>query len=197
MISPSSKHVLMSVRVILERKLAENRWEKYKWSVIDVLPGSFSNNSSLKAVKNNGNYKSTLNKQLFTVESEIDLHRAEVEAYLENLTSSEPAIYVVLRLDGPDDKPSEYGINLDMVSLSPYIIQDYEDIGEDQIEKVKLAGPISSFIQDFVNEHFKPVKFIKRQRDKLSVDANEDGKGDLRVKQISDVFRSPRKKNKH
>ena len=54
-----------------------------------------------------------------------------------------------------------------------------------------------SFIQDFVNEHFKPVKFIKRQRDKLSVDANEDGKGDRRVKQISDVFRSPRKKNKH
>ena len=187
----------MPVRVILERKVSQNRWEKFKWSVIDVLPGSFSNSSKIKPIINSAKYKSSQKKQLFTVESDIDFHRAEVEAYLENLTSSEPAIYVVLRSDGPDDEPSEYGLNLDLVSLSPYIIQDYEDIGEDQIEKISLIGPIFYFIKDFVDEHFKPVKFKKRTRDKLLVDQIEDGKGDPRVKQISNVYRSPSKNKKN
>ena len=78
--------------------------------------------------------------------------------------------------------------------LSPYIIQDFEDIGEDQIEKVTLDGPIAKFLEDFVSNHFKPVKFIKRQRDKKHItDLIQEGKGDPRVRQTSDVFRAPNK----
>ena len=187
------KHVLMPVRVILKRSKSDNQWIKYNWSVIDVLPGSGNNNSMITRILDSDINN---NEELFKVETEIDLHRAEAEAYVENLVSTDPSIYVILRPDAPDDTPSEYGIILDSVCLSPYIIQDYEDIGEDQIEKVALKGPIAKFLEDFVKNHFKPVEFKKRQRDKKHItDKVEEGKGDPRVRQIADVFRAPKKKN--
>ena len=190
---PEAKHVLMPVRVILKRSISKNPWVKYSWSVLNVLPGSGTNDSSIKPLVGE---KKNQEEDLFKAETEIDLHRAEAEAYVENLGSSDPSIYVVLRPDAPDDDPSEFGLTLDSVCLSPYIIQDFEDIGEDQIEKITLDGPIAKFLEDFVSNHFKPVKFIKRQRDKKHItDLMQEGKGDPRVRQTSDVFRAP-KKNK-
>ena len=186
------KHVLMPVRVVLKRSKSKNQWVKFNWSVVKVLPGSGNNNSLITRIFDE-NKKN--NEEFFKVETEIDLHRAEAEAYVENLVSTDPSIYVVLRPDAPDDTPSEFGITLDSVCLSPYIIQDYEDIGEDQIEKVPLKGPIANFLENFVTNHFKPVEFKKRHRDKKHITDNiEDGKGDPRVKQISDVYRAPKKK---
>ncbi len=196
-ITPKLKHVLMPVRVILLRKKSKSPWIKFNWSVYDVLPGSGTNDSSIQPLidDNHVDSKHTGKSDLFKVETEIDLHRAEAEAYVENLGSSDPSIYIVLRPDAPDEEPSEHGIVLESVSLSPYIIQDYEDIGEDQIEKVALGGPIAKFLEDFVSNHFKPVKFKKRQRDRKHItDLVEEGKGDPRVRQTSNIFRAPTKK---
>ena len=162
-IKPEFKHVLMPVRVILKRSVSNNKWIDHTWSVVDVLPGSGNNDSTIKPIfedKKNDKY------DLFKVETEIDLHRAEAEAYVENLGSTDPAIYVVLSPDAPDSDPTDYGVTLDSVCLSPYRIQDYEDIGEDIIEKFKLEGAIANFLEDFVKNHFKPEKFIKRKRDR-------------------------------
>ena len=196
-ITPKSKHVLMPVRVILLRKKSKNPWVNFNWSVYDVLPGSGTNDSSIQPLIDVSHIDRNQNENsdLFKVETEIDLHRAEAEAYVENLGSSDPSIYVVLRPDAPDEESSEHGIILESVSLSPYTIQDYEDIGEDQIEKVALGGPIAKFLEDFVSNHFKPVKFKKRQRDKKHLaDLVEEGKGDPRVRQTSNIFRAPTKK---
>ena len=192
-LTPESKHVLMPVRVILKRKVSKNRWVKYNWSVLDVLPGSGNNDSSIRPLLDESQDQEY---DLFKVETEIDLHRAESEAYVENLGSTDPSIYVVLSPDAPDDDPTKYGITLDSVCLSPYRIQDYEDIGEDIIEKFRLDGPIAYFLEDFVKNHFKYEKFIKRKRDKKDkTDLVVEGKGDSRIRQKSDVFRAPRKKN--
>ena len=67
---------------------------------------------------------------------------------------------------------------------------------KDIIEKFKLDGPISYFLEEFVEKHFKYEKFIKRKRDKKDkTDLVVEGKGDSRIRQKSDVFRAPRKKN--
>ena len=191
-LTPESKHVLMPVRVILKRKVSKNRWVKYNWSVLDVLPGSGNNDSSIRPLLDESQDQEY---DLFKVETEIDLHRAESEAYVENLGSTDPSIYVVLSPDAPDDDPTKYGITLDSVCLSPYRIQDYEDIGEDIIEKFRLDGPIAYFLEDFVKNHFKYEKFIKRKRDKKDkTDLVVEGKGDSRIRQKADVFRAPRKK---
>jgi len=126
---------------------------------------------------------------LYVADASIDLHRAEAEGYAENLQSSDPSVYIVLR-DGDlidssveeEDNPNNLvDIHLAEVSLSPYNIQDYEDCGEDRVEKVPLYGPIAELLEKFVNFHFHPEEFKKRKRDKKKIDENTKRGGDFRI----------------
>tara|TARA_B100000003_G_scaffold152040_1_gene137301 strand:+ start:34 stop:285 length:252 start_codon:yes stop_codon:yes gene_type:complete len=49
-IKPEFKHVLMPVRVILKRSVSNNKWIDHTWSVVDVLPGSGNNDSTIKPI---------------------------------------------------------------------------------------------------------------------------------------------------
>ena len=123
-------------------------------------------------------------------EASIDLHRAEAEGYAENLQSSDPSVYIVLRegdLTEGDENGADNGIksNIDIhlaeVSLSPYHIQDYEDCGEDKVEKIPLYGPIAELLEKFVEFHFHPEEFKKRKRDKKKIDEITKRGGDPRL----------------
>ena len=67
------------------------------------------------------------------------------------------------------------------MSLSPYHIQDYEDCGEDKVEKIPLYGPIAELLEKFVEFHFHPEEFKKRKRDKKNIDENTRRGGDFRL----------------
>ena len=77
--------------------------------------------------------------------------------------------------DAPDMHVAE-------LSLSPYNIQDYEDCGEDQIEKLPLAGPIKEFVSAFVDAHYHPEPFKMRVRDKANIDGHVGGRADPRLR---------------
>ena len=169
----SHKHIFFKVKVILNKVKINNPWIDFKWKVYDILPqeiivgnnkypATFISPEPLKKIQKQ--QKSEKVSDLFIAEVLIDLHRSEAEAYAENLSSSDPSIYIVLRDDLENINTSK--INLVEVSVSPYNIQDYEDSGEDQIEKIPLQGPIKKLIEEFVSIHFKPEPFVKRKRDK-------------------------------
>ena len=200
-ISASNKHVLYAVRVIFERQNIENMWQSHRWVVHDLVPLELEagdgmppiNDVSLEPLRVATADMDT--EALFSAEASLDLHRAEAEAYAENLASSEPAIYIVLRDNEVDENRSnEVDVHLAELSLSPYNIQDIEDCGEDQVEKLPLQGPIADFVREFVRIHFKPEPFKKRKRDKARIDGNEMSRGDPRLQRNADVFRSPRAK---
>ena len=65
--------------------------------------------------------------------------------------------YMVLRGDSVEGEDSEAGLRLVEVSLSPYHIQDYEDCGEDQIEKLPLAGPIHELVPSLLKPITTPM----------------------------------------
>lgn len=201
LITASNKHVLYAVRVIFERQDIQNVWQSHRWVVHDLVPLELEagdgmppiNDVTLQPLRVETSDIET--KALFSAEASLDLHRAEAEAYAENLASSEPAIYIVLRNNEvDDDRGNDVDVHLAELSLSPYNIQDIEDCGEDQVEKLPLQGPIAKFVQEFVMIHFKPEPFKKRKRDKARVDGNEMGRGDPRLQRNADVFRPPTKK---
>ena len=76
---------------------------------------------------------------------------------------------------------SNIDIHLAEVSLSPYHIQDYEDCGEDKVEKIPLYGPIAELLEKFVEFHFHPEEFKKRKRDKKKIDEITKRGGDPRL----------------
>ena len=193
----SKKHLLYAVRIILERKEIDNIWQSHKWVVNDLIPLNVSSGEGyppindvriyplLKDLKKNDNH----DNNLYVADASIDLHRAEAEGYAENLQSSDPSVYIVLR-DGDlidssveeEDNPNNLvDIHLAEVSLSTYNIQDYEDCGEDRVEKVPLYGPIAELLEKFVNFHFHPEEFKKRKRDKKKIDENTKRGGDFRI----------------
>ena len=197
-ISASNKHVLYAVRVIFERQDIQNVWQSHRWVVHDLVPLELEagdgmppiNDASLEPMRVETSDMET--RALFSAEASLDLHRAEAEAYAENLASSEPAIYIVLRENEFDeDRGADIDVHLAEMSLSPYNIQDIEDCGEDQVEKLPLQGPIADFVSEFVRIHFKPEPFKKRKRDKVRVDGDEMSRGDPRLQRNGDVFRPP------
>ena len=192
-ITASTRHVLYAVRVIVERQPLDNPWISHKWAVHDLIPLDIS--AGLGALPSGDIILQPLHADsseldLYMADIRIDLHHAEAEAYAENLQSSDPAIYVVLRrtedMDTDEEEDIETGqacadVRLFDVSLSPYNIQDYEDCGEDQIEKLPLQGPIAQFVESFVEQHFTPEVFVKRKRDKARIDADTQRGGDARL----------------
>ena len=193
----NEKHLLYAVRIILERKEINNLWESHKWVINDLIPLEVSgglgyppiNDVRIYPLINEVKKEDGLNKNLYFAEASIDLHHAESEGYAENLQSSDPSVYIVLRdgdLIDEKEKNNEQDDNIDIhlaeVSLSPYHIQDYEDCGEDKVEKIPLYGPIAELLEKFVEFHFHPEEFKKRKRDKKNIDQNVKRGGDTRLK---------------
>ena len=193
----NEKHLLYAVRIILERKEINNLWESHKWVINDLIPLEVSgglgyppiNDVRIYPLINEVKKGDGLNKNLYFAEASIDLHHAESEGYAENLQSSDPSVYIVLRdgdLIDEEEKNNEQDDNIDIhlaeVSLSPYHIQDYEDCGEDRVEKIPLYGPIAELLEKFVEFHFHPEEFKKRKRDKKNIDQNVKRGGDARLK---------------
>ena len=193
----NNKHLLYGVRIIFEKKEIDNQWESHKWIVNDLIPLDVTsgegyppiNDVKIRPLLNDVYPQNSDNENLFVADASIDLHRAEAEGYAENLQSSDPSIYIVLR-DGDlieenekkSDEKRNFDVHLAEVSISPYHIQDYEDCGEDKVEKVPLYGPILELLNKFVSIHFHPEEFKKRKRDKKNIDENIHRGGDQRLK---------------
>jgi len=189
------RHVLYGVRVIFEKQPVDHVWIDHKWVVHDLLP--------LKREKGSGEFPmgyvnlTPLHRDfsseqegfsLYMADIQIDIHHAEAEAYAENMQSSDPSIYIVLRPTDHEDQEDDANddeqvdVMLVEVSLSPYNIQDYEDCGEDQIIKLPLTGPMAEFVEEFVATFYQPEEFIKRKRDRARMDDLEKRGGDQRIK---------------
>jgi len=203
-ISADRRHVLYGVKIIIERQPIDNIWQSHRWVIHDLVPLNLragdglppSNDIHFERLRQVKSGKESLS--LFIAEASLDLHGAEAEAYADNLASAEPSIYAVFRKNEDDDDNSdeEVDIHLAEISLSPYNIQDYEDCGEDQVEKLPLHGPIADFVKDFVDVHFKPEPFIKRKRDKARVERDQMGQADPRLKTQGNAFRIPSNKKR-
>lgn len=122
----------------------------------------------------------------------LELHRADSEAYLSGLSARVPAIYVIMRETdaGPDRMPIEFVL----ATASPYEAQDYADTGEEIVEKVPMPPGLIAWVRDFAEEHHEHEPFKKRRRDRVSTELVEDGVGDPRIAQLTDVYRSPASK---
>jgi len=194
----SKKHLLYAVRIILERIEIDNVWESHKWIVNDLIPLNVISGEGYPPINdvriypliNETKNQEGDNKNLYVADASLDLHHAEAEGYAENLQSSDPSVYIVLRdgdlIDKLDEESenssdSKIDVHLAEVSLSPYHIQDYEDCGEDKVEKVPLYGPIADLLEKFVEFHFHPEEFKKRKRDKKNIDQNTRRGGDFRL----------------
>jgi hypothetical protein len=119
----------------------------------------------------------------------LDLHRTEVESYRISLMMTPPSVFVVLNKGA--DAGNEHGIDVHTVTASADRAQEWQDSDEVIVHPVPMPDQLLLLIKDFCDAHFHEVPFVKRKRDRKRVDLVEDGIGDPRIRQVSDVYRSP------
>ena len=92
----------------------------------------------------------------------IELHRSESEGYYLNLTSDEPKVFVLWRLE-PDAKPPAHPVQL---TVSYNEAGRFMDGGE-QVEAVPMPDAIRAWMAPFVTENYKPEPRRKSRRNEL------------------------------
>jgi len=172
----------MPLGIVIRRAPGVTRWARHVWQVSAVLPGAAK--ASWKELRRDGD---TVEFHAATVP--LELFRTDTEAYMHGLSAKVPAIYVVMR-NSEGDAP----LDVVLATASPYEAQDYADTGEELVEKVPMPDGLIAWIRDYAALHHEDEVFIKRRRDKTRVDLKEDGIGDARIRQTSDVYRAPSSK---
>lgn len=172
----------LQVGAVVRRSLGVTRWAQDIWKPVAVIPGAPE--AFWKELIREGEvvdyHAGTVGMELF---------RADVEGYLVSLNMTVPSVWVVMDKDQTNRSPS--GLFVSAVTASAHEALDALDSGESIVEAVPIPESLAAWIKDFVDMHYIEEPFKKRRRDEIRVDGIEDGKGDARIRQQSDVYRAP------
>lgn len=178
--APLQSAQVMPVGVVLRKSPGVTKWAKFAWRAVCILPGAAPADwKLLRSEEGVSDYHVT------TVP--LTIYRSDTEAYVHGLTANVPCVYVICRETHDPARP----LDVVMVTASPYEAQDYSDNGEDIVEKVMMTPQVHAWIAFFVDEHHEEEAFVKRRRDKHR-EHKQDGIGDARIVQTTDVYRAPR-----
>lgn len=183
MIHNARQYQTMNLGVVVRRSPGVTKWAKWSWRAVSVLPGAGP--EDWKVLRQHQNVA-----DFHIGTGQLELHGAECEAYLAGLADKVPAIYVVFRTTQDAEKPYD----LHLVTASPFEAQDYTDNGEDIVEKVPMPDGVIAWVQEFTDKYYEEEVFVKRRRDTKRIDGVEDGIGDARISQLTDVYRAPVRK---
>ena len=175
------RQITMPVGVVLTRRPGATRWAKWSWQATALLPGAGP--ASFAILREEGGAT-----EYHAATLPLTLHAADAEAYRAELTARAPSVYVVMRERLGAEPPLEVAL----ITASPYEGQDYADSGEEIVEKVPMTEGLIAWVRDWALAHHEETPFVKRKRDKHRIDRVQDGIGDARIRQASDIYRAPR-----
>jgi hypothetical protein len=141
------------VAVVMERESNPNQWEAWRFRLIDVVPHEEAFGTTARVLRDDGRLQRTLHPN-FTLE----LFRDEAEGYYLNLTSGQPAWFVMWRID--DDDPSRAWP--ETVSVS------YTEAGrwldaQERVDNVPLTTDLVEWLQAYADEHYQPEPKKRRR----------------------------------
>jgi hypothetical protein len=147
------RRISMPLGVVVERRELGNRWQRFAWKPVAVIPGA----------PPVGQWRELVRGERFVrwhaATLPLELHRTETEGYRANLSGKVPAIYVGLR----EQPGGEHEYAPFLVTASPYEVAAYS---EEIVDAVPMPDGLLAWVQDFVNRHHVDQPFQKRKRDK-------------------------------
>ncbi len=136
----------VQVAVVIEREAKPNRWEDWRFRVVEVAPDLPGFGTVARRLYDDGKFARWLFPG-FTLELFAD----EGKGYFLNLTSGKPVWFVMWRID--DDDPSM--ARPAAVSLS-YIEADRWQSAEERVDNVPLPADLREWLQAYTDANFKP-----------------------------------------
>ncbi|MDH4290666.1 MAG: DUF3305 domain-containing protein [Aquincola sp.] len=154
----------LRVAVVMEREKAPNRWEDWRFRIVEVTPDDGGFGSEPKLLRDDGKTARILHPGL-----EVTLYRDEGEGYWLNLGSPTAVWFVMWRI--ADDDPSRAWPEL--VTLS------YNEAGrlldaQERVDNVPLQAEVRAWLQAFTDENYRPEP--KQRKRPASFQRPEDRK---------------------
>lgn len=174
--------VSLPLGIVIRRTPSTSRWVPFAWQAVAVLPGASQADWQVLREEDDA-------VEFHAATVPLELWHTDTEAYLSTLSARVPSVGIVMREN--DDPDAEHPYDILLATASAYEFQDYADSGEELLELVPMPEGLVAFLRDFVEDHHEEEVFVKRRRDKKRTDLKEDGRGDARISQLSDVYRAP------
>lgn len=141
------------VAVVMDREARPNRWEDWRFKLVDVVPDESGFGEHARVLRDDGTWQRSLHPGFV-----LELFRDEGEGYHLNLTSGSPVWFVMWRID--DDDPSS--ARPEAVSLS------YNEAGrwldaQERVDNVPLPPETIAWLQAYTDEHYRPEPKKRRR----------------------------------
>ncbi len=143
----------ISVAVVMEREAQPNRWEDWRFKLIDVVPDEPGFGRHARVLRDDGKFLRSLHPGFV-----LQLFRDEGEGYHLNLTSGSPVWFVMWRI-AEDDPSSAWP---EAVSLS------YNEAGrwldaQERVDNVPLTPDALAWLQAYTDAHYRPEPKKRRR----------------------------------
>jgi hypothetical protein len=148
----TERRISMPLGVVVERRELDNRWQRFAWQPVAVIPGAPPVDEWRELARGERFVR------WHAATLPLVLHRTDTEAYRANLSGKVPAVYVGLREQSGG--AHEYAPFL--VTASPYEAAAY---GEAIVDAVPMPDGLIAWVQAFIDRHHVDQPFEKRRRD--------------------------------
>jgi hypothetical protein len=148
------------VGVVVDRHKAASRWVDFVWQPAAVLPGE-PDTAPWTVLSTDGDTTS-----FYAGACELELHAGVSSHYRDNLASSAPSVWVVLRPTGGDPP-----YRLFTVTADPAEGEGFTQAGDDLVDAVPMPASLGATIEAFIAEHLVEQPVFKRKRERADPQA--------------------------
>jgi len=143
----------ITVAVVIERERAPNRFEDWRFRIVEVVPNEEAFGNEARVLRDDGKVQRTLHPGFV-----VELFRDQAQGYHLNLASGAPVWFVVWRTDDAD--PSRAWP--ETVSVS------YEEAGrwldaQEHVDNVPLDREVAAWLQAYTDATYHPEPRKRRR----------------------------------
>jgi len=168
--SVAAKEVTLPLGIVVERRNSIHAGSADIWMPVAVLTGAPMEASWSLMITGQG-WERYLAATLL-----LELNHRDTDAYIYNLMSQVPTLYVVLRQrgDGDDGNDGTNGatmpIRAHLVTASPSEAEAHLEADDEIVEKVTMPPEVIIWLEAFIEQHHIDEPFIKRQKTKFKAE---------------------------
>jgi len=129
------------VSIVMQRRAIQHRWQSDVWGPVAVLSGAGEGEPRVVAEA------AEATRWLYPG-MEIMLRVADADGYFLNVSTSEPCIFVLWRMEGERAVPAHLTVSYSEAS-------SWMDGGE-EVDRVPMPPDIYAWVSDFVVRHYRP-----------------------------------------
>jgi hypothetical protein len=140
----------LNVAVVMRRRMLDNPWQSELWEVAGVLAPYHGPAEARPIVEHEGD------SQWLHPGLALRLYRDEGEGYYMNISTAEPRVFVMWRMDGGRAVPQ-------FVTASYHEASGWMDSGE-EVGSVPMQPELVQWVAEFVRHNYRPEPKKKRIR---------------------------------